>query len=353
MDTAVAEPSTPVATTTETTSAAPAISAPSTSATTSERPKSFAEALERTATVQEPKSPAQPEAATTAQADATVPNSINPKAEVKAPPQDKWPQILENARVKARDEVERELGWARGVPKETMQEWAGIAQRMSQDPIAFLSEFTSELHSHPTYGPQLRSHAARTLATGRGQAQVDLSPDLIVDDGNGREIQTFSADRVQAIVQHAVQQAIAKEVQPLKSESEQRRAQAQKAEATKALHAKADDAIASVTDILEITDKMPATDRDRLLAATNELVEKDPNWRTDPVRAMEKAARLVWRTHVLPTIEARGEAKALDKLKQKAAGNTASGTGAGATPKRPTNAKELAAYMRAREGGAR
>ena len=348
METAVAttESATPVTTSSESTSAAPATQETSAPVKTSERPKSFAEALERTATVPEKPAAAPPDAATTVQADAKPQDSVNPKAENKGPiPFDVHHKALENARVKEREAIERDIGWARQVPREAIQEWSGIANRMASDPIGFLQSFTEELHAHPTYGPQLRSHAARTLASGRGQSQVDMSPDLVVDDGQGKQIATFSADRVKAIVDHAVQRAIAKEVQPLKSESEQRAAQAKAAEYTRVANERADSTMSDIVDILEVSD--PKADASqKLFAAVADLMDQDASM------TPEKAARQVWKTHVRPSIETQGEIKALDKLKQKAAGNTAAPTGAGTSQKRPTNAKELAAYMRAREAGA-
>lgn len=342
MDTATVETtSTPATTTTDVATAAPATQETSSqSSTTGQRPTSMRAAFEQVAAAQD--TPAvQPEAATTQPtAEATPDGATSPQGKQGPIPFDVHKTALENARVKEREAIERDLGWARQVPKEAIQQWSSIAQKMTSDPIAFLNEFTQELHAHPTFGPQLRTHAAKTLAAGRGQAAVDLNPDLVVDDGQGKQIATFSADRVKAIVDHAVQQAIAKEVQPLKSESEQRAAQAKAAESTRLANEKADSTMADIADILEITS--PETpESQKLYGAVWQLMEQDKSL------SAEKAARQVWKTHIRPTIESKGQAKALEQLKTKAAGNTANGTGAAATPKRPTNRRELAAYLAA------
>lgn len=345
---AVAESPTPVTTTTDVSSAAPATQETSVpSSTTSQRPRSFTEAFEQVAAAQEKTAPPT-EPAATAPGATPKPDGGNPKdstGQAKgAPPEDKWPVILENARAKERERIESEIGWARHVPRETLQEFAGIAQRMTRDPIAFLQEFTAELQAHPTYGPQLRSYAGRTLASGRGQPAVDLTPDLVVDDGNGRQIQTFSADRVQQIVQHAVDHAIAKEVIPLKTESKQRKDAADAAALKQSIYSAADATMVDIHDILEISDPKAETSQ-KLFGAVNELMARDPTL------TPEKAARQVWKTHIRPTLESQASKKTLDQLQQKAAGNTANGLSATATPKRPTNAKELAAWMRAQAGG--
>lgn len=184
------------------------------------------------------------EPAATVQASQTVPVSEKPKPG--EPPQDKWPTILDNARANTRKEVEKEwepYAWAKTVPREALAEMTQIANRMHSDPIGFLSDFVKDLEAHPTHSQALRSHAGRILSSGRQQPSVDLSPDVDVYGDNGQIVaKTFSAERMQAIVQKAVQEAIGKEVQPLKSEREQRLAR-EKAETQRAAIAKQADAI--------------------------------------------------------------------------------------------------------------
>lgn len=342
MEAVATETATP-ATTTETTTAAPATQETSTSSSTGQRPTSMRAAFGQVAAAQTTPTQTTETAATVPPVEQTPDGAMNPKAG--EPPQEKWPQILENARKKERESVEKELGWARSFKQEDLQEWAGYASHMSRDPVGFLQWYQSQLEAHPTYGQQLRSHAARTLAAGRGAAQpVDLTPDLVVDAGDGRQISTFSADRVQQIVQHAVQQAIAKEVHPLKEESQQRRAAQEAADYKQRLDAETDATMVEVNDILGITD-VKSEDANRLFAALNQLMEQDKSL------TAERAARRIYKSHVQPGLDAKADAKALDKLKQKAAGNTASGTTAAVTPKKPTNRAELAAYMRSLDRG--
>jgi hypothetical protein len=104
-------------------------------------------------------------------------------------PFDRHKSALENARVKAREEAltewRQQHGWAEQVDRTQLESWSQTAAQMSSDPVGFLQKFAAELQNHPVYGPQLKSHAARTLGQ-RQAAQVDdVEPqaDLQTEDG--------------------------------------------------------------------------------------------------------------------------------------------------------------------------
>jgi hypothetical protein len=326
------------ATTTESAPAAPATSAPDSSSTTSERPTTVTQLaahmakldLASSATDKAPS--AVPAAAATSQPANVQPASVTPAPKQGPIPFDVHSTALENARTKTRAEVmaevERDLGWARQVSRESLTNMSQIATQINTDPVGFLNRMAAELANHPTYGPQLRSSAGRTLA---GGAATSLDPDVTIVDDKGQPVgKTFSAERVQAIVKQAVSEAIGREVQPLKSEYEQRQA-AEKTQANlREINEKADTAIARMTEILD--------GRNDLWAHVDALLAQGK----DPI----DSALAVRKQHIVPGQTKSAEAAAADMMKRKAAGNTANGAGTStATTARPKNPKELAAFM--------
>lgn len=335
------ESTTPV-TTTETI-AAPATSAPSSPESTSQRPTSMRDALEQVAAASPSDPPALGSAAAIAQPGdpMTAANTPAPKGE---PPQEKWPQILDNARAKATQDAQakfdQDYGWAKTIDRQALTQWTQTAQRMSTDPIGFMSEFVRELEAHPTYGPQLRSHAGKMLASGRGQAEQEPQPDVQIVNEHGQVTgMTFSAKaQAEREAWHGrkLLAQVQQELQPIKAERERQQATAQAAEVSRQAHAAADTVMGRVDAILD-GDKGMYAHMDALMAA---------NPRMDAI----DAALQVRKTHIAPTLEAKATQRALDLNKQKAAGNTANGNGVAATPKRPTTRQELAAHLAALHG---
>lgn len=337
-------PTTPTpAATIETSPAAPATSAPPPSVAPAERP-TMAQAFAADAALH-------PDDASTEQDQPTTPAVETPPADSALHPGTKEGPIpfavhktaLENARVKAGEEAvaqyRQQYGWAESVPKETLQEWSGIASLMTSDPPAFLDKFFSEAAAHPTHGAAVRSWAARTLAS-RAPKAVDLSPDVTVQDDQGREVaRTFSADRVQAIVQHAVQEAIGKEVAPLKQErdqrkaEEQRHAETQRAEQTKQqLETHADSILADIAEILDVTADTPADQAKALYDEIEALLTAHPQL------TAHKAAMQVRKTRIVPRLQGQAQTKVLDDLKTKAAAQGLNPAGAVVAPAhRPTS----------------
>lgn len=336
---AALDTSTPV-TTSETTTATPATQETSAQSPTSERPttvQQLSQFMERQdqAGAADPTPPAAKTetAAIVPPAETKPDGAINP-SEPKGPiPFEVHKTALDNARTKAVADFRQTAG---------IDDAVRMSQRINTDAPGFWRDYTTELLAHPTHGPAVRSDLARMFGGLRNPSQapaVDLSPDVQITDAEGKVVgATFSADRVSAIVAKAVQDAIAKEVAPLKQESAKARAEREAADFSTKAAAHADSTLVDVLDILEISDATSA-DAKKLLAAVNALMAQDA--RLPP----EKAARQVFKTHVRPTLEGKAQQATLDKLQQKAAGNTASSGGAGTPPKRPTNPKELAKWM--------
>jgi hypothetical protein len=348
MDTTATD-TTPVTTTTEAVPAAPATSAPASSSPTSERPtdvRSLAAFLQKGAT--QPETPTAPtETAATVPAVEAKPDGVQPNDKAKGPiPFDAHHTALENARTKTRADVEAEwapYGWAKQIDRTELESTIRLAQEISRDPVAHVERLVAEMLSHPEHGPRFRSHAGRILASARGGPAVDMSPDVIVQNDQGQEVsRTFSADRVKAIVEHAVNDAIGKHVLPLKQERDARAAQEKAAADKQALTAKVDTVMTRVDKLLEIGSDTSAEDKKTLYAALDALVAKG----TDPY----DAAMTVREQHVEPMRQKRAEAKALDTYNKKAAGNTANGRGTTATPTKLKSREDIAKFLQQRAG---
>ena len=317
----------------ETPAAAPATEAPSPSSVPGQRP-TFEQVFATDATSDTPTESAPPDEATTPPADATAPGAIHPGPKQGPIPFEVHKTALDNARTKATAEAQatfdREYGWAKSIPPQTIQQWSGIASLMASDPPAFLEKYFAEAATHPTFGPQVKSWAAKTLSRRTGTAQ-DLSPDVVVQDGEGREVaRTFSAERVQAIVAHTVQDLLGKEVMPLKQDLEQRKAreqqqvmEARQADAAKRLEASTDAVLADISELLDITDATAPETRDALYGELNALLDADEKL------SPHKAAMQLRKTRIVPTLEGKAQQQVLDTLTQKAGAQGMNPTRAG------------------------
>ncbi len=146
--------------------------------------------------------------ADTTPADATVPPAETDSVEGSTqapgePPKERWDAILSNAREKARTEAMAEwqdYAWVKQMPAADFKAVVERLARTKGDPIGLLTELVNEVSADPTYGPQLRSLAAKQLAAGRGQQTQtpDLTPTPIQLE-DGRVVQLYSADQIAAL----------------------------------------------------------------------------------------------------------------------------------------------------------
>jgi hypothetical protein len=335
MDGMTAVSPTPATTSPESTSAPVSTGAPATSspAATGERPRTLQEAFARDAAQQtsEPSTP--PEAATTAPVEGTDPQSATPPSTQPGPiPFAAHKTALDNARLKATQEAQatfdRDFGWAKAVPRETLQEWSGIASLMASDPPAFLDRYFADAASHPQFGAQVRSWAARTLATRAhsGPAESMPGPDVQIVDAAGQVTgQTYSAEQLAKRDAWRDQQLLSKvqqEFGPLKTERDQEKAQAQAAETHRRIEAAADDVMADVFDVLDISDDTTKAQKDDLLLKVHELMAQQPTL------TVHKAALQVRKAHIVPAQDGKAQAKLLESLKTKAAAQSVNPAGA-------------------------
>jgi len=291
------------------------------------------------------------ETAATGQEASLDPTAVHPSAKEGPIPFQVHKTALDNARVKEREAVQAEFdqqyGWAKHVPRETIEHWSGIAKTMASDPARFLDTYFAEAANDPRFSASVRSWAARTLGARAPQSPQQAQmpqPDVQIVDQAGNVTGMTYSDKQLALRDNWTKQQLLAEVQkeygPLKAEREQEKSQRAAAEYHRQVEAKVDDLLGDVSAVLDIRDDMPAEQKKVLFDAVDALMANDPRL------SVHKAAMQVRQSHVLPTLKASATRDALDTMKQKAAGNTA-GSGGSATPlTRPKTAKELAAYMR-------
>jgi hypothetical protein len=105
-------------------------------------------------------------------------------------PVDRVRKILENARTKARAEVETELAWAKELPKDDAVEAVRVWQYAEQNPVAFAKEILSRLQNHPQYRDEVaqifEKPAAKEPAPKEEPAEKEHpkpQPDVLLEDG--------------------------------------------------------------------------------------------------------------------------------------------------------------------------
>lgn len=330
----------------ETPAAAPATSEPSSTPAVSERPQTVTELASLMAKLdgnpgatEKPTKPVTSAPAATAQGQpVTEPGSTSaPAKDAAGPiPLTVHQTALTNARAKERAtvlaEVDREIGWARQIPKENLQRWGAMADRVNTDAVAFAHEILAEAAQDPRYAAQLRSAAGRTLATGRDGG---LEADVEVHDANGRVIgKTYSAETVarrEAALAAQIEEKILRTVQPLRAAHDRAENEAKSAEVQKEINGQADVIFNRIDAILD--------GRKDLYAEVNSLM-------TAGLDAYDAAIQ-VRASRIVPGQTASATTAAVDTFKKKAAGNTANGaqTAVAATA-RPRTEKDLANLLR-------
>lgn len=247
------------------------------------------------------------------------------------PPKEAWPTILENARTKAL----AQYGITPQITPDVFQKGLGLARRINENPIAFLNELAADLANHPTYGPQLRSSAGRTLASAPAARP---EPDVQVLNDKGQVVgMTYSAERQQQVNEWDWSQREAKlreTIDPLLKDREQRLQADQVAQFQREVNTNAESELSRVSQILDGREK--------------ELGPKVAELMNQGVNHID-AALMVRKQFIVPTQAKAAEAAVLDTQLKKVAGNTVSGSGS-VTPKTKLHPgmsqKELAAALR-------
>ena len=189
---------------TTTTDTGNATAAPGTSITPAERPTMAQAFASDAATPTE--SQAQPDAATTQPAETTNAQApVHPSEKTGPIPFDVHKTALDNARTKARAEVEAELGWAKSVDRAAVEEAARIGQLYQTDKPAYIRQILSEALASPELAPLVRSEAARVLGSRPKEQTAEIEPDIPVVDQSGAVVsQAFSAGKVKELTDHFI-----------------------------------------------------------------------------------------------------------------------------------------------------
>jgi hypothetical protein len=302
---------------------------PSATPTPSERP-TFAQAFASDA-ASPTTSTTQPEGATTQPVAESAPTGETPNPSTEGPiPFAVHKQSLDNARAKERQAVETHY---QGLTTQ-LQAWTPIAQRMVEDPIGFMRDYTAELAQRdPTLATQVRSEAARTL--GARQPQGPPPPDVQIVNERGEVTgSTYSEKGLQAYAAWRDQQLLAKmqqEFAPFKHERDQRIQNEQQRQLTAQVESAADSVMAEVSEILDIGDLGKLTpDEQGLLSEVAAQMETG--------LSAHKAALAVRKAKIAPQAQQKAQAAVLDSLNKKAAANGVNPSGAAvSSTKRPTS----------------
>lgn len=123
------------------------------------------------------------------------------------PPRERWDSILENARRKAREEVEsqyQEIQWARQIDRgelEAARAWMDLGNR---NPMLALDQLLNGIiQSSPQARAQVERYVQNLFAQGQGQRHVDddpaPEPDIPTDQSNGQPV-VYSAQQMQKLL---------------------------------------------------------------------------------------------------------------------------------------------------------
>lgn len=251
----------------------------------------------------------QPASATTAPTETIAP-AVTP-----APgpiPFERHKSILDGA-YKERDSAKSELTALRAqIESPGFKEFQDLAGLFRQDIREFKRRVDQELEArHPELADELATEAARRLSARRKAnapiAPQSMDPDIPVYDETGKLVaQTFSADKVKAIVTTAVNEALQREVGPIKQDFTKRKEAEEFAEITRA-------ADHTAHQHFEAAKKWPGFLSDPANGTVDPDVVKafaeHPDW----------DLRETYINVVVPKLGARKEAEVLDSLKTKAA----------------------------------
>jgi hypothetical protein len=320
--------STPSGSTETPSSGASTTATPSQSVTPSQRP-TFAQAFEADAASQSTATSSSTDTATTPPGETPADASaIHPSTDAQGPiPFAAHKTALENARLKAATEAQaqfdRDFGWAKQVPRESLDRMSQIATDMTRDPIGFIDKYISELSVNPQHQAALRSQAGRLLASARGtQPEPMPGPDVQIVDAQGNVTgETYSAAQLEKRDTWREQQQAARAQQ---ADRDRKTADQQAAALSAQTEAKADSIMAELRGIVYGDEAQFET----MLKVWNE----HPDW------SAHQAALHVRDTYIEPSRAQKAEAKVLEDLKTKAASQGVNPAGAVvANTSRPTS----------------
>lgn len=331
----------------ETPVAAPAISEPSATPAAGQRPASFQKAFEQIAAKEPAPDPAKATAATTPAGTVPVPSAEPQK--LGAPPEERWPSILENQRkdawnqaIQARDQQWQEkAGWVLQLPPDRQEAARSLVTDFYANPAMFIANIYASLANHPQWGPQLRALIGGGNGNGHTPVTDEPQPDveIIVNPQTGQTVRSYSAEQLakrEAWLTKQNDQRFEQRLAPFEQERRAAQERAKQAEWERESVKTVDTYEARIMKILD--------GRSDLAPKVADLLGPG----VDPI----DAALQVREQHLKPQQQQQATATAADTMRRKAAANTANGSGAPVTPMtRPKNPKELAALMEQMDRG--
>lgn len=107
-------------------------------------------------------------------------------------------KILENARAKARAEVEQQLAWARELDRSKTEEAVKVFQFAEQNPVEFYRLVTERLRSDPRYAAEIERFFSPAQPAAEPEKPKDEKPqpDVLLEDGR----LVYSAEQMEKLL---------------------------------------------------------------------------------------------------------------------------------------------------------
>lgn len=273
-----------------------------------------------------PSTPEQPAAA-------TVPPSAESTATPGEPPKERWPDILDNARKKEREQFYQRYGLTDKDDPQRLKQERDLMLAFQQNPIGVLEFLKPQWLQHPEIGPALNAWAANHLRSlkargGEGAAaEPEPQPDVPIQLDNGQVVQLYSAQQLAKRDAWREQQLMGKfkaELSPLQERAQKADQQAAIAEAQTQANQYADQIVGKISKLPGYTENL-----EKLREAVSHGID----------------LRDAYVDIVVPTLEGRAQQKAVQQveqtLKQRAAASTANPSApAGTTGARPKSFRD-------------
>ena len=260
----------------------------------------------------------------------STPSAVQPVSATPAsggePPQDRWPDILDNARKKTRAEVEQEF----------RQKYAPY-ESFERDPWSAVQQWLGEAGQHSLYSPMVKQWAEQYMRA-QGPADFGAEPeaDVPIVDANGHQTgQTYSDKQLRAWHRwnKAQQDSELNQRFGALEQREQQRAQRDQQ------HAIQQHAVQSAATTLATLRAMPyfAEHEPAIRHALNEHEEWGDN--------IHAAYNHVLTTQILPTLGQAEQQKVITSIQQKTSGATVSPIGAASGRPQFKNFRDAAEYF--------